>query len=63
MKREENESFDKYQERRKQEQKITKMEMRGKIIGCKKCGKHNVTLRKFGGEYICESCMKGIVGK
>lgn len=55
----ENESFDKYQERRKRDNKITKMQMKGTLICCHICGKSRVTLRKVAGQYECEKCMKG----
>jgi Fe-S cluster biogenesis protein NfuA len=57
MKRDETESFDKYQERRKEDNKITKVKMRGTILACKGCGKVRATLRKIAGEYFCEQCV------
>ena len=63
MKRNENEDFDKYQERRTAENKITKMQVRATgIIGCKDCGKCNVTLRKMSGLYYCEKCHPALKG-
>lgn len=56
MKRDEGESFEKYQERRKMDNRITKLQTRGGIVVCSGCGKGNVTLRKLAGKYYCESC-------
>ena len=57
MKREDNESFEKYQERRKEDNRLTKLQMKGDIICCKDCKKFNKTLRNVAGEYFCDTCV------